>query len=73
MNYLSKAIFNLKINDLKNLIDFDNKCKLAIQIHIFYDDLIEEIINKTNNIIVKFDLYITVPSEDINDKLKNYI
>lgn len=73
LNYLSKAIFNLKINDPQDLIDFNNKCKIAIQIHIYYDDLIEDIVNKTNNIIIKFDLYITVPSEDINDKLKNYI
>ena len=63
INALSKAIFNLtyydkdyKLSNLKNL------CKIAIQVHIFYEDLINEIINKTNNIPVKFDLYISTNS-----------
>ena len=74
LNYFSKAIFNIKDGvikyDLKNLID---NCKIFVQIHIFYEDLIEELINKTNNIPVKYDLYITTTSESINSKIKNYV
>ena len=59
LNYFSKAIFNLEENisfDLQSLI---NKTKIAVQVHLYYEELIEDIINKTNNIPVKFDLFIT--------------
>ena len=74
LNYFSKSIFNLeekKIYDLNKLLNY--KCKIAIQIHLFYEDLIVDIINKTNNIPVKFDLYITITSFDIYHKLENQI
>ena len=32
---------------------------IAVQVHLFWVDLLDEVINKTNNIPVKFDLYIT--------------
>lgn len=40
-------------------------CKIAVQIHIYYVDLVDEIIEYTNNIPEKFDCYI---STDDNDK-----
>ena len=73
LNYLSKAIFNLDNDVIYVLNDLHNKCKVAIQIHIFYEDLIMDIINKTNNIPVKFDLYITITSPEIKSRLENYI
>ena len=64
INALSKAIFNLpymvKSYNSKN---FNKKCKIAVQAHIFYEDLIIEVLNKINNIPVKYDLYITTDSE----------
>ena len=74
LNYFSKAIFNIKNQDIK--YDFTNltdNCKIVVQIHIFYEDLIEELINKTNNIPSKYDLYFTTTSESINTKIKNYV
>ena len=60
INALSKALFNINFRDNKyNLSDLINSTKVAIQAHIFYFDLVDEIIKKTNNIPVKFDLYIT--------------
>ena len=73
LNYLSKAIFNLDNEIIYVLTDLHNKCKVAIQIHIFYEDLIMDIINKTNNIPVKFDLYITITSPEIKSRLENDI
>ena len=73
LNYLSKAIFNIKNNALHNLNSIKNKTKVAIQVHLFYLDLIKEIIKKTNNIPVKFDLYISITSSKKYDYLKNYI
>ena len=70
INALSKAIFNLPYYDniykLKNLKE---ECKIAIQVHIFYEDLIKEIINKINNMPVKYDLFISTNTE----KKKNII
>jgi len=73
LNYFSKAIFNLE-----EFIHFDfllliNKCKIAVQVHLFYIDLIKDVINKTNNIPIKFDLYITIPSQNIFRFVDNYI
>ena len=60
LNALSKALFNLTFKNIKsNISHLINKCLVAVQVHIFYEYLIDEIINKTNNIPVKYDLYIT--------------
>ena len=74
LNYFSKAIFNLDDNlVVYDLIGLSNKCEIAVQIHLFYEDLIKDIINKTNNIPVKFDLFFTITSPEIKYKLENYI
>ena len=77
INSLSKAIFNCPYqkND-NNFTKLKEKCKIAVQVHVFYEDLINEIINKTNNIPVKYDLYISTNSEEkkkiIEQNIKNY-
>ena len=73
LNYLSKAIFNIDDNILYDLEILKNKCKIAIQVHLFYEDLIKDIINKTNNIPVKFDLYISMVFPGTHLNLINYI
>ena len=45
LNYIPKAIFNFDNDVIYDLKDLNNKCKIAIQTHIFYEDLIEDIIN----------------------------
>ena len=66
LNFLSKAIFNLED-------DAEYISKIAVQVHLFYLDLIKDIINKTNNIPVKFDLYITIIYPEKYNQIKNYI
>ena len=73
LNYFSKAIFNLDNDIVYNLQALKNKCKVAIQIHLFYKDLIKDIISKTNNIPVKFDMYITITSNKKINELEKYI
>ena len=73
LNYLSKALFNVDNDKVFNSESLDNKSKIAVQIHLFYDDLIKDIINKTNNIPIKFDLYVTITSSEIYKKLEKYI
>ena len=76
LNYLSKALFNLSNNYNFSKIILKKGCYVAIQAHIYYEDLIFEIINKTNNMPIKFDLYITTISYDkkciIEKYVKNY-
>lgn len=60
LNYFSKALFNLENEFKYNFFNLRNKCTIAVQIHLFYEDLIEEVINKTNNIPIKFDLFINI-------------
>ena len=73
LNYFSKAIFNISNDDKYELESLINKCKIAVQVHLFYQDLIEDIINKTNNIPVKFDLLISISNPKIYNFSKNYI
>lgn len=60
INSFSKALFNkaFKENDC-TLTQLNNRYSIAVQAHVFYEDLIEIIIDKTNNIPKKFDLFIT--------------
>ena len=77
LNALSKALFNLNFRKVRiNLINlsnnFDNS-KVAIQIHIFYEDLIIDIINKANNIPIKYDLFISTISVELRNIIIKYI
>ena len=71
LNAFSKALFNLSYNN--NRMILKNKCYVAIQAHVYYEDLINEIINKTNNIPVKFDLYITTISYEKKIIIEKYV
>jgi len=74
LNALSKAIFNLNFRNktyiYSNLINY---VKVAIQAHIFYEDLVDDIINITNNIPVKFDLYITTNNLNKRKIIKEHV
>ena len=77
LNYFSKAIFNISDDD-KYYLQYDlkslnTKCKIAVQVHLFYKDLIIDIINKTNNIPVKFDLLMSITDQTIYNFSINYI
>lgn len=64
INALSKAIFNLPYKSQNyNYENLKVNCKIAVQAHIYYDDLINDIINKINNIPVKYDLFISTDTE----------
>jgi hypothetical protein len=77
INFFSKALYQLPlITDLNNNFNIQylqSNVLVLIQVHIYYTDLIEEIINKTNNIPVPFDLYITTDSENKKDIIENYV
>ena len=73
INSLSKALFNLKFMQNYNLGNLNEKIKIAIQVHLFYEELIIDILNKTNNIPCKFDLYISIFNKTIKEKIETFI
>ena len=74
INSLSKALFDRPYKEIKiNHTYFNNESIIAIQVHLYYDDLIEEIVNKTNNIPIFFDLYISTDSLYKKNKIIDYI
>ena len=77
LNALSKALFNFNFRkdnfNLTNLTNNFKNIKVAIQAHIFYEDLIIDIINKTNNIPIKYDLFISTISIEIRNNIKKII
>ena len=73
LNALSKSIFDLPFRSWNyNLSNLMNNCLVAIHAHLFYEDIINEIINKTNNMPVKFDLYLTTDKNKKMEFIKNY-
>lgn len=77
INAFSKALFNIPYkNNNFNLEYLNYNNIIAIQAHVYYENLINTIINITNNIPMKFDLFISTISyqkKDVIDKyLKNY-
>ena len=74
INALSKAIFNLPYEKKTlNISNLEKICKVAVQAHIFYEDLIEEIINKTNNIPIPFDLLISTTSFEMKNLIAEFV
>ena len=73
INALSKLLFNLPLrNSNYNFSKLMDNCLLAVQAHIFYEDLLNEIIKKINNIPVKFDLYISTNTKQKMKLIKKY-
>ena len=60
INFLLKALFKLPYKEINIIFsNFNKESIIAIQVQLFYDDLISEKINKTNNIPLFFDLFIS--------------
>ena len=74
LNKLSKLInSDLIQKPLYNFSNLENNCLIAIQAHVFHVDLIDEIINLTNNIPIKFDLFITTTKNEDKNLIEKYI
>jgi lipopolysaccharide biosynthesis protein len=64
LNYFYKALYGLpNVKTRFNLRNLQNKVSVLVQPHVFYLDLIIDIINKTNNIPVPFDSPTTTNTE----------
>ena len=75
--FFSKALFEIPLtNNLSNNFNIQylkSNIFVLIQVHVYYTDLIGEIINKTNNIPVPYDLYITTNSKDKKNIIEYYV
>ena len=60
-------------NPIYNFSNLENNCSIAIQAHVFHVDLINDIINLTNNIPVKFDLLITTTKNENKNLIEKEI
>ena len=69
INSFSKSILNLPYRTNKSII-YRNAVFIAIHIHVYYEELIEEIINKVNSIPIKYDLFISTVSEEKKSFIK---
>ena len=71
INSFSKSLFNLPFRQNNSLsINTDNKITIAIQAHVFYEDLMMEIINRLNLIKFKYDLFISTISKEKKEFIK---
>ena len=71
INSFSKSLFNLPFRQNYTLDIYSlNRITIAIQIHVFYEDLIMEIINKLNLISFKYDLFISTISREKKEYIK---
>lgn len=59
INTFSRALFELNFDESIVFYNSNEKARILIQAHIFYEDLTEEIVNYLNNIPEYFDCYIT--------------
>ena len=54
-------------------MNLEKEVLVLVQAHIYYTDLLEEIISKVNNIPVPFDLYITTNTQEKKEFIENYL
>lgn len=80
LNTMYRAIFNQKIYGQKLLSysqhmpeDMYSKAQICLQIHIFYLDLLENIVTEINKIPYAFDCYISTDNEEKAKYIRNYL
>ena len=70
INSFSKSLFNFPFTDNNFTLNNSQNITIAIQIHVFYEDLIKEIIDKLNLIPIKYDLFVSTISKEKKEFIK---
>ena len=73
INSFSKSLFNLPFKENNFSLYSHQNITIAIQVHVFYEDLLKEIIDKLNLIPFKYDLFISTISNEKKDFIKKYL
>ena len=64
INALSKSILNISYENKYYLNDNMHLTSIAVQIHVFYLDILPSLIERLNSIPLKYDLYISTNSKE---------
>ena len=64
INALSKSILNISFENKYYLNDNMHLTSIAVQIHVFYLDILPSLIERLNSIPLKYDLYISTNSKE---------
>ena len=77
INTFSKALFEISYlpdnNKNFNIQKLRKSVSVMIQVHVHYIDFLQEVINKTNNMPVPFDFYITTNTEEKRTYIEIYL
>ena len=73
INSFTKSLLDLPYQEKNNFISNNKKTIIAIQVHVFYEDLFEKILERINLIPFKYDLYISTTSEEKKIKIEKYL
>ena len=77
INSFSKALYDLPLilynSSQYNLTYLKKGVYVVVQAHVFYTDILPEVINKTNNIDVPFDLFISTNIEEKKLFIEEYV
>ena len=75
INTFSKALYKIPfIDDNKfNLINLKTNALVLVQAHVYYTELLADIVIKSNNFPVPFDLYITTNTKEKKNFIEDYL
>lgn len=71
INSFSKSILNLPYQS--NNFSDNAEITIAVQVHVFYEEIFKNIINKINQIPFKYDIYISTTSEEKKLIIEKYL
>ena len=64
INYFSRAIFNISNYNNNLHYNYNEKNKIAIHVHIFYEEISMKILNKLKLITIAYDLFVSTISSE---------
>ena len=64
INYFSKSIFNISIYNDYLQYNYNTNNKIAIHVHIFYEEILMKILDKLKLISIEYDLFISTISNE---------
>ena len=73
INALSKSILNISYENNYYLNDNMHLTSIAVQIHVFYLDILPSLIERLNSIPLKYDLYISTNSKEKKEIIETYL
>lgn len=73
INSFSKSLFNLPFQEYNFNLNMYPKIEIAVQIHVYYEEIVKELIDKLNLIPLKYNLFISTISESKKKSIEKYL